>query len=205
LPKRSTFSTTRARFAHPPAWDAVPQSERNPRSPLKAVGRQSFGRICRPGEKMCRPGETCYCAVARNKCSAVTWRTESRSCGRRSAKVPVVGSHEQMAIAGQNQRPPRRPTPGSTTTILRFRKGSTSRPAKSSARIQDIERLHRMADVDDLPSARSPESRLSWPLEMIVESKIRGQIMIGMCAKVNLASLKIFRNSRSIGRSARAR
>src|ERR1700675_5085118 len=92
-------------------------------------------------------------------------------------KHAVIGSHKQVALASQNHRPPRRPN----SWIDDYHVHGAGRKVGVSLRngqraVQNIERLHRMAYVDDLRlGSDSQDDPFHGADEMIVESEISGE------------------------------
>ena len=93
--------------------------------------------------------------------------------------VPFKGPAEaiQMALAGQNHGPPRRPNSWVDDHHV-HRAGREVRVGLRNGQraVQNVERLHRMADVDDLRlGSNLQDDPLHGADEMIVESEISGE------------------------------
>ncbi len=92
-------------------------------------------------------------------------------------KHAVVGSHKHVALAAQDYRPPRRPHAWIDDHHVHGAGREVGVGLRNGQRaIQNVERLHRVADVDDLRLGRNlQDDPLHGTDEMIVESEVRGE------------------------------
>ena len=92
-------------------------------------------------------------------------------------KHAIVGSYKQVTVAGQNDRAPRRSYSGIDDHHVHRAGREVGIGLRDGERaVQDVERLHGMADVDDLRVGRDLQDHaLHGADEMIVESEIGGE------------------------------
>ena len=92
-------------------------------------------------------------------------------------KHSIVGSHEHVAVAGQNHGPPRRPNSWVDDHHVHGAGREVGVSLRNGQRaVQNVERLHRMADVDDLRlGSNLQDDPLHGADKMIVESEISSE------------------------------